>query len=171
MVGGDQAYSVQSRPEPLWEPRDASDHCCHEPESRSAHATRTSSSQDPGDNFMLTLSHYEPVFQKKRCRQPQNWGTSVGFKVQVLGVLFWEKRGTDRTCCCQRVTHQSWLTQPLIISEDSWDPFPPWKAGFTVTYRGRNSCSRMSFQTWSVCFHYTKELFLKTKLKPRLLWA
>lgn len=156
-------------PEPLWEPRGASEHCCHEPESRSAQATRTSSSQEPGDNPMVILSHDEPVFQKKRYLQPQNWRTAVGCKAQALGVLFWEKGGTDRTCCCQRVMHLSWLTQPLIISEDSWDPFPPWKAGFTVTYRGRNRFSYVIPRVIMPVFTTQKNFPWKQKMKCKLL--
>lgn len=90
-----------------------------------------------------------------------------GAKPRLLGFCF-EKGGTDRTCCCQRVPHQSWLTQPLI-SEDPWDPFPPWKAGFTVTYRGRSSCSRMSFQTWSCLFSLHKRTFLENKTETQTL--
>lgn len=171
MVCGDQAYSVQPHcPEPLWELRDASNHCCHEPESRSAHATRTSSSQEPGDNPMLTLSHDEPVFQKKLCLQPQNWRTSVGCKGQILGVLFWE-RGTQTTQAAGRVRHLSWPTQPLAISEDSWGPFPAWKEASWWLTGGEIAVLVCPPKCDHVCFHYTKELFLKTKMKSRLLWG
>lgn len=167
----DQVYSVQPHcPEPLWEPRDASDNCCHEPESRSAHATRTSSSQEPGDNPMLTLSHDEPVFQKKLCLQPQNWRTSVGCKAQVLGVLFWERGtqtaqadGRESGTCPDQHSHASFPRVPGV-------PFQPgkqasqWLTGGEIAVLVCPPCD-------PVCFHYTKELFWKTKMKSRLLWG